>query len=703
VATSRTLPPTLLAVLRVYARALLYAGAAVTVAAILRAPPSPRGLLAAAMGVAAVAALRWGAVSLSKFSYVTMTVVPVAALTFLGEPTAAVLAAGLGTLLGDVLRGKEAFPAGVNAGREVVAAAGAAGVYLGVWALWIAPGADLALVDSLSVNGIPAVVFYFVAYFVFSRGLFYFSLAFRGKLTQAEWMVIVRYEVVSAALGAIAALLVAVAFTYYGEAWGWVLVLLPLAFVGVLARALIVEAIASEELRKVVAMEAVIAAGMPLDESLTRIEELAARLVEWRWLRIWSGAPGAMAPIYPAGGGGEWAAVDGLRDEAALADEPVLVADARRDPRIEGGGAGEARSLVLQPLRYGRIPLGVLEVAHHRPRAYGPNEVRLIERFGRQVALALQLDSLVRPMTRSAREMEAELNELGGRLSELRASGQGVAAHTAEIRRRIAEQGAGTARGLEATEALASAAVEMAGDAAESAGASLETGRLAAENRGTIREAIQSLVELRDFVDGESRALAEVARASEGIGTVVGTIRTIADQTNLLALNAAIEAARAGEHGRGFAVVADEVRKLADDSARAALRAREMVDGVRRATDAALGRMEEGAARVAGVGELSRTALESVDRIVAAAAGSAELTERIAARAEQQQASLSELRDEIAAVSRMAGENGDGAARVADAARVQAETLDEISRAAAALGEVSARLNHYIARFNEIG
>ena len=700
-ATSRTLPPTLLAVLRVYARALLYAGAAVTVAALLRAPPSPRGLLAAAAGIVAVAALRWGAVSLSKFSYVTMTVVPVAALTFLGEPTAAVLAAGLGTLLGDVLRGKEAFPAGVNAGREVVAAAGAAGVYLGVWALWIAPGAGLALVDPLSVDGIPAVVFYFVAYFVFSRGLFYFSLAFRGKLTQAEWMVIVRYEVVSAALGAIAALLVAVAFTFYGEAWGWVLVLLPLAFVGVLARALIVEAIASEELRKVVAMEAVIAAGRPLDESLARIEELAARLVEWRWLRIWSGAPGAMAPIYPAGDASDWAAVDGLRDEAALADEPVLVADARRDPRVDGG-AGEARSLVLQPLRYGRIPLGVLEVAHHRPRAYGPNEVRLIERFGRQVALALQLDSLVRPMTRSAREMEAELHELGGRLSELRSSGQGVAAHTAEIRRRIAEQGAGTARGLEATEALAAAAVEMARDAAESAGASLETGRLAAENRGTMGEAIQALVELRDFVDGEARALAEVARASEGIGTVVGTIRSIADQTNLLALNAAIEAARAGEHGRGFAVVADEVRKLADDSARAALRAREMVDGVRRATDAALGRMEEGSARVAGVGELSRTALESVDRIVAAAAGSAELTERIAARAGQQQASLSELRDEIAAVSRMADENGDGAARVAEAARVQADTLDEISRAAAALGEVSARLNHYIARFNEI-
>ena len=91
-----------------------------------------------------------------------------------------------------------------------------------------------------------------------------------------------------------------------------------------------------------------------------------------------------------------------------------MVGDARRDPRA-GGALPRYRSLVLQPLRYGPLTLGVMEIAHHRPGAYGPNEVRLIERFGRQVALALQLDSLVRPMTQSAAEMEGELRALGYR------------------------------------------------------------------------------------------------------------------------------------------------------------------------------------------------------------------------------------------------------------------------------------------------
>ncbi|HYJ78321.1 MAG TPA: methyl-accepting chemotaxis protein [Longimicrobiaceae bacterium] len=691
----------LLLVLRSYARILAYGGAVVLAAAWAWAPPGGRGHLAALAGIAVVAAMRHGAVALSKFAYVTMTVVPVGALTLLGEPTAAVIAAGIGTFLGDVLRRKAPFAAAVNAGREVLAAAAAAGVYALVSRLIGLPAAAPgAMAPGLAADGIPAVVAYFLAYYLFARGLFYFSLAFRGKLTSAEWMIIFRYEVVSSALGTVGALAVTGAFAFYGGGPGWPFIVAFVAAAGLLSRALVVEAIASEELRKVVAMEAVIAAGMPLDESLRRIEQLAARLVEWRWLHIYAGAPGSLALIYPADGGEALPAAGELRAEAAAGEEPVLVADVSREPRLQG--AGEVRSLVLQPLRYGRIPLGVMEVAHHRARAYGPNEARLIERFGRQVALALQLDELVRPMTESAEEMAAELQALGGRLTELRASGQGVAAHAAEIRRRIGDQGRRTARGLAATAELAAAAVEMAGDAARSADTSRDTGRLAGENRTAAREAIERLVELRDFVDAEARGLSSLARASEGISQVVATIGEIADQTNLLALNAAIEASRAGEHGRGFAVVADEVRKLADSSARAAFQAREMVDAVRTQMGAALGRMELGSRRVAGVGELSRAALESVDRIVAAARESAELTTRMAERAGEQEARLAGLRDEIAAVSTIAEQNGEGASSVAEAARVQAETLEEIERAAAALREVSGRLNTYIGRFNEM-
>ncbi|HEV2147266.1 MAG TPA: methyl-accepting chemotaxis protein [Longimicrobiaceae bacterium] len=690
------LPPLMVAVLRGYARGMVWAGGVVLLAAVLAAPPDARGWLLAGVGTLAVAALRAWAVPLSKYSYVTMTVVPVGALTLLGAPVPAVAAAWAGTAATDLLRRRGAFPALVNAGREAVVACAGAGVFLAAIRVVAPPGGD-----PLSVDGIPALVAFLISHFLFSRGLFYFSLAFRGKLHAGEWMVLFRHEVIAAALGATATLAVAGAFALYGDGPGWIFLLAFIAAAGVFARALVLEAIASEELRKVMAMETVIAAGVPLHESLGEIEQLAARLVEWRWLHVYVLSGDALVPVYPSTE--PPAALQGaaaLRRAALTSVGPVVVEEARTDPRLPSGG--EVRSLVEQPLRYGRAMMGVLEIAHHKPRSYGPTDLRLIERFGRQVALALQLDSLVRPMTHAAGEIEAQLRALGGTATGMRESGERVAAHAAEIGSGIAVQGERTAAGLDLTSLLAVSAAEMADDASMVAERSRDAGRLAAENRGAIFEAVGRLVELRDFVDVEAREIGALAGASERISHVVGAIRDFADQTNLLALNAAIEAARAGEHGRGFAVVADEVRKLADSSAHASQQAMEMAGAIGAQVTATVRRMEQGAQRVADVGELSRTALDAVERIVAATEGAAQLTGRIAERVAEQRSGIAGLHTEFGAVAEVAERNGAGARAVAQAARAQAEALAEIQQAAEALRDVSERLNGYMARFTAV-
>jgi methyl-accepting chemotaxis protein len=102
------------------------------------------------------------------------------------------------------------------------------------------------------------------------------------------------------------------------------------------------------------------------------------------------------------------------------------------------------------------------------------------------------------------------------------------------------------------------------------------------------------------------------------------------------------------------------------------------------------------------VGDLSRAALDSVDRIVAAAEAAEGLTTRIAGRADEQRQRVAGLRDEFAAVASIADANGEGATAVAEAARLQAQTLEEIERATRSLGEVSERLTGYIARLQEV-
>jgi hypothetical protein len=576
-------------------RVVVATGALLTLAVALWRVPAPTEWLWAALGALVVAAFRFGVVALSKFSYLHVLVVPVGSLTLLGYPTAAVLAAGVGTLVGDALRRKPVYPATINAAREVVVATAAAGVFAVSAAVTMRAVPGDAPGVALTADAIPAVAIYLVAYHAFSRGLFYFSLARRGKLSHDEWMVVFRYEVITAMLGSIATGIVTAAFLLYGDQWGWLFIVAFVVAAGVFARALLVEGIASEELRKVMAMETVIAAGMPLEESLRQIERLAGRLVEWTWLDIFSASDGATVRIHSADGAVCPVDLDDLRRAALVKEDAVVLGDARRG--AGGHQAGSVSSVVVHPLQYGRSTLGVLQIAHHRPEVYGPAQMRLIERFARQLALALQLDGLVRPMAAAANEVNGQLTMLARTVSDLRETSEGVAAHAAEIRRGIEEQARKTAESVALTDELAFAAGEVAQGAASSSAESRDAGRLAHENRAAVADAIERLAELKEFVDAEAQQIAGLAGASERVAGVVGAIREIADQTHLLALNAAIEAARAGDHGRGFAVVADEVRKLSDSSAHAADEAAEMLGGVRSQVGEAVRRMQAGSGR----------------------------------------------------------------------------------------------------------
>jgi methyl-accepting chemotaxis protein len=685
-------------ILRVYAQATMGAGALVLVLAVwwTAAQPPPLWLLLSTL--AATVVLRITPIDLSKFSYVTASIVPIGTLVLLGHPAAAVAVAGAGTIAGERIRGKTGFVLAVNAGREVIATAAAAAVY--VLLIRLLDPASETLV-AFRVERILATFLFLIVLVLVSRALFYFSLVVRRKLTRGEWAVLFRYEVVTASIGGLGAVLVAAILWYSAHPGLTAILLVFLALVGWVARGLIVEAISSEELRKVVAMETVIAAGMPLDESMRQIEYLAGRLIDWRWLQIhlWDGEGSSLVHRSVGTQADSLMALEPLRKQARATGEPVVLPDVRREL---GEAAGEIRSVVEQPLLYGTSLLGVLEIAHHRSNEYGDPEMRLITRFARQLALAVQLESLVRPMVQTAREIGTQLTSLGWTATELRGNGESVAEFATEIRKGIEEQGERTTAGLRMTESLAEAASEIARDTAASAAQGRDVAALAAENRAAVMSALERLVELRDFVDAQKQELSDLAAASQRISTVVGAIREIADQTNLLALNAAIEAARAGEHGRGFAVVAEEVRKLSDSAGSAAEEAVRLLDGIQTQGAIAVQRLHDGSRRVAGVGEISQGAAGALDRIVQSMEGAGELTARIAARVEAQHAELARLRDEIGAVAGVAERNGQGAARVAEAVGLQAQSLGEIESAATALREISDRLNHYMARFSEV-
>src|SRR5690606_36299265 len=211
-------------------------------------------------------------------------------------------------------------------------------------------------------------------------------------------------------------------------------------------------------------------------------------------------------------------------------------------------------------------------------------------------------------------------------------------------------------------------------------------------NRAVVTEAIHRLVQLKAFVADSSRQVQELGDVSQRITGFIGSIREIADLTNLIALNAAIEAARAGKEGKGFAVVADEIRDLAAQSLHAAREAGGLLAAVSGQVAAVSSQMRVGETVVADVEEVSASAARAFEAIVAATDEAGIHARRVAEMAATQEIAFQSLAERIRRVAsvsdRMVDDTRTLAAQAAGAARSQAGLAESIRE----LGDVGIEL-----------
>jgi methyl-accepting chemotaxis protein len=209
-------------------------------------------------------------------------------------------------------------------------------------------------------------------------------------------------------------------------------------------------------------------------------------------------------------------------------------------------------------------------------------------------------------------------------------------------------------------------ASEMAGDANTQA----SNGKRVVE---TTMEAIESLA---GEVSETSEAIRSLAKDSENIGSVLDVIRSIAEQTNLLALNAAIEAARAGEQGRGFAVVADEVRNLAQRTQQSTEEIQGMIERLQKGTVIAVSAMEKSQNKAQASVDQAVAAGHSLDAIKEAVDGITDMNTQIASAAEEQSAVAEEINKNISNISHIAEQSSAGAEQTASASKQLAQLAE---------------------------
>jgi methyl-accepting chemotaxis protein len=219
-----------------------------------------------------------------------------------------------------------------------------------------------------------------------------------------------------------------------------------------------------------------------------------------------------------------------------------------------------------------------------------------------------------------------------------------------------------------AVEEMSASTIEVARQSHDASENAQLAGEYAANGSSVVQQSIDGMNSISLIVNDSATAINELGKRSEQIGQIINVINDIADQTNLLALNAAIEAARAGEHGRGFAVVADEVRKLAERTTTATEEVAKSIQDIQNQTRAAVDRISQGTQTVDHGVHLATQADQALKQIVTSATNVAGMIQSIASAAQEQSTSSELITQNINAINTVTQQSAQGTRQTAIAA-----------------------------------
>ncbi len=342
------------------------------------------------------------------------------------------------------------------------------------------------------------------------------------------------------------------------------------------------------------------------------------------------------------------AAVEGQLDTKGNAD------------KFEGGyreivdGFNKTIEAIVGPIRESEKVLEVLASGDLTARLEGEyrGNYRRLQQYVNN--LGESLDNVIYEVNEAVHATASASSEISSSAEQMASGAQEQSVQTSEV--------------ATAVEQMTSTILQTSQNASSASESAKKSGEIATEGGEVVIQTVSGMNRIAEVVQRAANMVNELGKSSDQIGEIIQVIDDIADQTNLLALNAAIEAARAGEQGRGFAVVADEVRKLAERTTKATKEIESMIKQIQEDTSDAVSSISEGTDEVAKGRELANKAGDALKEIITSSKEVEDLIGQVAVAGEEQSSAAEQISKNIEAITSVSHESAAGTQQIARAA-----------------------------------
>lgn len=278
-----------------------------------------------------------------------------------------------------------------------------------------------------------------------------------------------------------------------------------------------------------------------------------------------------------------------------------------------------------------------------------------------------ELGVLAGTLNKMKSSLSKMIGSIAGTSGQVASASEELSVTVQQITKRVGEQAERAAQVATSATEMSQTVIDIAKNASNIANSAKDTVKVADQGADVVNQTVKEVQEIALMVTESSKMMATLGERSRQIGEIVTVINDIADQTNLLALNAAIEAARAGEQGRGFAVVADEVKKLAERTTKATTEIGSMIKAIQDETGKSVASMKTSIQKVELGVNLSKQSGDSLKNIVESVSGLQTMVEQIASATEQMSSVSGQISDYIEVIANISKETQSSSEGIADA------------------------------------